>query len=141
MPARIYTLAKELKIDSKELVDICAKAGITGKGSALASLADDEVDRLKEFLSGRGGRGGAARSAAGGGVAVAAPPDRHTREHYIPPAGVAGKPPVIEAPRKERPPELTKKPLEPRPTPKPSRGQFVADMRAVPLPLTSIRGR
>ena len=40
---RIYALAKELKLDSKELVDICAKAGVTGKGSALASLSDEEV--------------------------------------------------------------------------------------------------
>jgi translation initiation factor IF-2 len=53
LAVRIYTLAKELKFDSKELVDICAKAGITGKGSALASLADDEVSRLKEYLASR----------------------------------------------------------------------------------------
>jgi translation initiation factor IF-2 len=53
LAVRIYSLAKELKFDSKELVDICAKAGITGKGSALASLADDEVVRLKEFLASR----------------------------------------------------------------------------------------
>ena len=54
MPIRIYALAKELKIDSKELVDVCAKAGITGKGSALASLADEEIDRVKAFLQGGG---------------------------------------------------------------------------------------
>jgi translation initiation factor IF-2 len=53
LAVRIYSLAKELKFDSKELVDICAKAGITGKGSALASLADDEVARLKEYLASR----------------------------------------------------------------------------------------
>jgi translation initiation factor IF-2 len=53
LAVRIYSLAKELKFDSKELVDICAKAGITGKGSALASLADDEVVRLKEYLASR----------------------------------------------------------------------------------------
>jgi translation initiation factor IF-2 len=51
LAVRIYSLAKELKYDSKELVDLCAKAGITGKGSALASLADDEVVRLKEYLA------------------------------------------------------------------------------------------
>jgi translation initiation factor IF-2 len=39
-----------LKIDSKELVDLCTKAGIPGKGSALASLEDDEVAKLKVFL-------------------------------------------------------------------------------------------
>jgi translation initiation factor IF-2 len=53
LAVRIYSLAKELKFDSKELVDICAKAGITGKGSALASLADDEVARLREYLASR----------------------------------------------------------------------------------------
>ncbi len=51
MPVRIYTLAKEFKIDSKELVEICTKAGISGKGSALASLSEEEVVKLKDFLS------------------------------------------------------------------------------------------
>jgi len=51
VPVRIYAVAKELNYDSKELVDICKKAGITGKGSALASLDDDEVQRLKDYLN------------------------------------------------------------------------------------------
>ena len=38
MAVRIYSLAKELKLDSKVLVDICTSAGVLGKGSALASL-------------------------------------------------------------------------------------------------------
>ena len=49
-------LAKELKLDNKELVDICTKAGITGKGSALASLTDEEVVALKAFMAGGNGR-------------------------------------------------------------------------------------
>lgn len=52
MPIRIYALAKELKIDSKDLVDICTKAGISGKGSALASLDDGEVEKVRAFLAG-----------------------------------------------------------------------------------------
>ena len=52
MSVRIYALAKDLNVDSKELVEICRKAGITGKGSALASLSDDEVQKVKAFLSG-----------------------------------------------------------------------------------------
>lgn len=52
MAVRIYSLAKELDIDSKELVDVCARAGVTGKGSALASLSDDEVVKIKDFLKG-----------------------------------------------------------------------------------------
>jgi translation initiation factor IF-2 len=57
---RIYALAKELKVDSKELVEICPRAGVTGKGSALASLTEDEVVKIKAFLSG----GGASKPAA-----------------------------------------------------------------------------
>ena len=51
---RIYSLAKELSIDNKELVSICEKAGLRGKGSALASLEDDEVEKVKKFLSEKG---------------------------------------------------------------------------------------
>ena len=54
MAVRIYALAKELNLDSKELVDICSRAGVTGKGSALASLSDDEVATVKQFVSGAG---------------------------------------------------------------------------------------
>ncbi|TWT31817.1 translation initiation factor IF-2 [Blastopirellula retiformator] len=54
MPIRIYALAKELDIDSKELVEICNRAGVTGKGSALASLTDDELDKVKSYISGGG---------------------------------------------------------------------------------------
>lgn len=51
MPARIYALAKELNIDSKDLVDLVKKVGITGKGSALASLTDEEAQKVREHLS------------------------------------------------------------------------------------------
>jgi translation initiation factor IF-2 len=49
---RIYALAKELSIDSKELVDLCLKLGIQNKGSALASLEDEEVSRIEKYLAG-----------------------------------------------------------------------------------------
>jgi translation initiation factor IF-2 len=48
---RIYALAKELGIENKELVDACDRAGIKGKGSALASLNEEEVSRIKSFLA------------------------------------------------------------------------------------------
>ena len=56
MPVRIYALAKELDLDSKDLVDLCAKVGIQGKGSALASLTDDEVAKIRSFLKSGGPR-------------------------------------------------------------------------------------
>ncbi len=60
MPIRIYSLAKQLKLDSKVLVDICAKAGVTGKGSALASLTDEEMATVTAFINaGKAARFGA----------------------------------------------------------------------------------
>lgn len=50
MPIRIYAFAKELGFDNKKLLDICEKAGIKGKGSALASLTDDEIAKVNEHL-------------------------------------------------------------------------------------------
>ncbi|MEM9511683.1 MAG: translation initiation factor IF-2 N-terminal domain-containing protein [Cyanobacteria bacterium P01_E01_bin.48] len=48
---RIYAFAKELGLDNKQLLDLCEQAGIKGKGSALASLDDDEVATIREFMS------------------------------------------------------------------------------------------
>jgi translation initiation factor IF-2 len=47
---RIYSMAKDLGLDSKELVDLCARIGIQGKGSALASLETEEITRIKRYL-------------------------------------------------------------------------------------------
>lgn len=69
MPKRIYALAKELAMDSKELVDLCTKIGIQNKGSALASLEDDEVERITKYLKG----GDAPRSDAGPSAQAIAP--------------------------------------------------------------------
>ncbi len=101
MPARIYSLAKELKLDSKVLVDICTSAGVTGKGSALASLTDEEVDRVKAFIAGgQTNRPAAARPrAATGGPAVETVADSGAvrREDYIAPTGTAAeKMPVLD---------------------------------------------
>jgi len=101
---RIYTLAKELKIDSKELVEICTRAGIQDKGSALASMTDEEVAKLKEFIAAK-----SRPAAAPTPVKPAAPvrPAAATlkREDYIAPAGVAqGKPPETGAGEKPAPP-------------------------------------
>ena len=104
MAVRIYTLSKELKIDSKELVDLCTRAGIQDKGSALASMSDEEVAKLKEFIAGkaRPAERPVAAPAAGGSaptppapkpVSAVAPraPGTLKREDYIAPAGVAAR--------------------------------------------------
>ncbi len=87
MAVRIYALAKELKLDSKELVDICTNAGLPGKGSALASLTDEEAERVRQFVNGAGG--GKPKSSA-----TAAPTPQRPNE----PART-GKMPVIVAPK------------------------------------------
>ncbi len=144
MAVRIYSLAKEYKIDSKELVDICTRAGIAGKGSALASLTDDEVVRLKEFLSG-GGRSGTAPSRgpkpgiAPAGATAVAEPDVMRREDYIAPGGISGgRPPVIDAPRPEKlqPIEARKKPIAPE-GPKPPAPKGPPAIKMAPLPPSS----
>lgn len=143
MSVRIYALAKELKIDSKELVEICPKAGISGKGSALASLDDDEVAKIKAYVSGNGatGSGQAAKpsgdAAASGskpatGKAAGGPPGVLRREDYIAPAGVSSKkPPTMPAKQppkqppkqpstEETPAETKKKPPTTEGPPKPA---------------------
>ncbi len=64
MPVRIYALAKELKVDSKDLAEICKKVGLAGKGSALASLDDDEVQRVKDYLAAQAQKKQASAAAA-----------------------------------------------------------------------------
>ena len=112
MAVRIYTLSKELKIDSKELVDLCTRAGIQDKGSALASMSDEEVAKLKEFIAGksrpperpaeRAVERPSGAAPAGGSPATPAVPRPVTavapraagtlkREDYIAPAGVAAR--------------------------------------------------
>jgi hypothetical protein len=47
---RIYALAKQLKKESKELVEICKKLGLDGKGSPLASLTDEETKVVVDYF-------------------------------------------------------------------------------------------
>src|SRR5437763_2973347 len=58
----VYALAKELNIESKDLIDLCRQAGIDVKNQ-LSSLDPHQRDAVVQ-LTKRGG----------GGVAVAAPP-------------------------------------------------------------------
>jgi len=86
---RIYSLAKELKLDSKELVELCARAGIQDKGSALASLTDDEVARVKDFIAGKSKS--AERAAPVRPAAPAKSSGAMRREDYVAPTGAAGR--------------------------------------------------
>ena len=50
MKIRIFALAKELGMDSKELIDLCSQAGIELKNSALASITPAERDIVVGFM-------------------------------------------------------------------------------------------
>lgn len=138
MAARIYSLAKELKLDSKVLVDLCAKAGVTGKGSALASLTDEEVVKIKAFLAGGAAKPAAAAApvvakaaSSGGGVAVASPPEPLRREDYVAPAGVSlmSKPPVLASKAEKAASDAPKRAAD---GPKPVKSGPVVRMAALP---------
>ncbi|MBA4018828.1 MAG: translation initiation factor IF-2 [Pirellula sp.] len=100
MVVRIYSLAKELKLDSKVLVDICTRAGVGGKGSALASLTDEEVAKVKAFMAGGGGAKASAAppsvAAATAASATLTAPLRAPIPPVIP--SITGKPPVLKVP-------------------------------------------
>ena len=89
---RIYALAKELDIDSKDLVEVCRKAGITGKGSALASLTDDEVVKVTAFVRGGDKK---AEAAVPGTAGRRQAPEVYRREDYLAPA-TGGKVKVLD---------------------------------------------
>ena len=50
MKIRIFTLSKELNIDSKVLIEACQKLGIILKNSALASITPEERDQVLASL-------------------------------------------------------------------------------------------
>ena len=142
MSIRIYTFAKQLKTEAKTLLDICTKIGISGKGSPLASLSDEEAAAIKAHLEHRakpsrgpviGGAGAAGAGldrGAGGGATVV------RREDYVPPTGaMARKVPVLgKKPDKVAPPK--KPPTEAETPSKPSEKDKAAPaIKLAPIPV------
>ena len=78
---RINELAKELNLQSKEIIEKFAQIGITGKTHS-STVTMDQINRLKEFM-------------ASGGV----------KEVKKPKAFVVKKAKVVEPPKEEAPPE------------------------------------
>lgn len=103
---RVYSLARELNMESKDLLDICRQAGIDVKNQ-LSSLDPDQRD-LVEQLAKRGGGGTA--------VAVAAPPKASA--NLIPtvsaPIPVLSARPIRRESEPVRAPATPVKPVEPK---------------------------
>ncbi len=141
LSVRIYQLAKEFAIDSKECVEICAKAGVTGKGSALASLTDEEESTVRAYLAGGAGKSSGRKAVAAGskgGTATLPPPPTTapvSREAYIPPAGTSGKPPVLPSrPALAAKTERVDRPAAAEASKKPPEGPKAPVIRVAPLP-------
>ena len=133
MANRIYALAKQLKMDSKDLVLVCERAGIKGKSSALSQLTDEEEATLFKFLEAQKARSSARPAESG-------PPPAIRREDYIPPAGTVGKPPVLTGRPSERPPLLRSRKTEPPPAPAPAPPQpsVASPVAAVEAPAAGV---
>jgi len=124
VPVRIYALAKDLKLDSKELVDLCTKAGIPGKGSALASLEDDEVVKLKVFMENLQAKKAGTTTAPASDKARIGSPIRPGADHAAPVATLK-KPPVIPT-------------LRPRPAPEPTAAPPLEAAESAAEPASSV---
>lgn len=115
---RVYILARELKVDTKELLDLCQSVGFDVKNQ-LSSLDPDQRDMIEQMVK---------RGAGSGSVAVAAPP-KSAAPAVLPDVSkvvrnldtrstrpVASKPSVVvESPRPIEPAPTVDKPSEPPP--------------------------
>lgn len=84
---RIYALAKELNLDSKSLVDLGRAAGLSGIGSALASIDLEGLLKLKQYVSSdsyKQARQTAAPPELKAEVAVTVPPVASTSPSALP---------------------------------------------------------
>ncbi len=70
MKIRIFALAKELDIDSKDLIQACTEVGLTVKSSPLASISPEERDLVLAHLKSRKTSGPAKAGKASEPVAI-----------------------------------------------------------------------
>ncbi|MEM7455987.1 MAG: translation initiation factor IF-2 [Planctomycetota bacterium] len=116
MAVRIYAFAKDLGIDNKQLLDICERAGIKGKGSALASLDDAEIATIKAFMAGDSSNGSSAAAAPTRDEAPEAPA-APTRNSILPSTNKVLKDLNTKPTRPAVPKPSTETPVTPEPTP------------------------
>lgn len=92
MKIRIYALAKELGIDSKDLIEFCKSSGVSAK-TQLATISPEERDTVVNFIKGQG-----SGSASPSATAVADAPPVPVREER---PEVGGKIRKITAPARK----------------------------------------
>jgi translation initiation factor IF-2 len=101
---RIYALARELNMDSKDLLDMCRQAGYDVKNQ-LSSLDPEQKDQIVQMVKRGGGAAVAVASAPKPSTVIPQVPtpirvldSRPTRRHAEP-----SRPPAQEAPRQAQP--------------------------------------
>ncbi len=124
MAIRIYALAKELKLETKSLLEVCKELQMSDKSSGLASLSDEEAARIRDYIKQPKGR--ATRASSGtGGIADSGLARPIRREDYVPPAGAtATKVPILDRKPDRLPPPPARE--TGRAAPRESTGQEVA---------------
>src|SRR5688500_4606497 len=98
---RIYALARELNMESKDLLDLCRQAGLDVKNQ-LSSLDPEQRDAI-ELMVKKGGRAGVALAAAPPAASVVAPRSLSTAVPTLPSARPARREQLPTEPPKATP--------------------------------------
>ena len=135
MKIRIFSLAKELEMDSKVLIGWCQKLGIDLKDSPLSSISEEQRDRVLEFIKSQGRESGEAPKASaaatpsrdaprmvGGKVPTIRPVAAPNRPAATPEEEELSAPEVVTPPAVSGPIETTVPELPAPPVPQPVRG-------------------
>ncbi|QDT17962.1 translation initiation factor IF-2 [Alienimonas californiensis] len=119
MKVRIFALAKELGMDSKELFEHAAEAGVKVKNNALASVSEAERDVILAHISGEGGAGSNGKAAKKAAKKAPEPPKPAAAAPVRPQRPVETKIRTVGGPAKnERRTDVADHP-EPEPEPEP----------------------
>lgn len=89
MKIRIFTLAKDLNIDNKDLIQACSEIGLSVKSSPLASISEEERDRVVAHLKSR--KSNAPAKSESPVVVAREPAPERVREKPIRTIGPVGK--------------------------------------------------
>src|SRR5262245_48822364 len=120
---RIYALARELNIDSKDLLDMCRQAGYDKVKNQLSSLDPEQRDAIEAMVKrGGGGTAVAAPPAPSSTHAVGAPVPVLTpqKPRTLPSRGARPAHPAPAEPAAAVPPPAAPKPTAPPATPPPA---------------------
>ena len=131
MAVRVYALARDHDIPSKDVVDTCIQLGIDVK-SHMSAISEEDATRVLQTIKGRGSRPAASSVGTSAGTATGtSAPIR--REDYIPASGVVGSR-VPEIGKPAKPHEEKKDPLLGTPGVKP-KARPLPRMGSAPSPV------